>query len=112
MDTGKLLGLCFLVLNACGSSVDGGDRPPQAISCEGGTLRVRGDEITEVRAEYPPASPPERLLAFSTSPGTWISSELDWTAFHLYEPTRVVTITTTDVATGEKLCPLWAEALP
>jgi hypothetical protein len=111
MHARKLLGLCSLVLFGCGGAVDGGGAKP-ATRCESGTLRVLGEDLVEVRAEFRPASPPERLLAFSVTPGAWVSPELGYTAFHLYEPTSVVTITTTDVATGEKLCPLWVEALP
>ena len=102
----------LLALTACGgASVDVGDQP-SASECTGGALRVRGAGIEIVRASYRAASPPERLLAHSVTPAAWVSVESDWTEFHLYEPADIVEVVTTDYATGERLCPLWSEALP
>lgn len=112
MEKQAFLAFVFLtiLLTACGSSTV--DPPIPTIHCEAGMLTVRGAGIELVRASYPDASPPERLLEHSTTPGAWISVEQDWLEFNLYKPVSIVRIATTDYATGERLCPQWAEALP
>jgi hypothetical protein len=104
---GALLGL---LLSACSGHSDDGNHARRA--CVAGELTVLGTEIELVRAAYPAATPPERLLELAVRPAAWVTAELDWLEFHMYEPAGRVVIEATDVATGERLCPLWAEAQP
>ena len=107
----KTLVALALFACACGSAVDTtpGDGDPAAPTCSEGVLVVEGP-VVRIMARYPEASPPDRLLAHSTSPGMLVIVEAGgWLWFDLYEPVPaggVATIETYDVSTGESLCPL------
>lgn len=80
-------------------------------ACVDGSVTIDGP-LVAIMARYPDASPPERLRAHQTSPGLFISVELDgWLRFTTYDHNPIpagssATLTATDVATGEKQCPI------
>jgi hypothetical protein len=105
----RIITFIAITLVACGGAVDGTDpSEPPTWSCSDGTLVVDGP-VTGIMARYPEASPPERLLAHTMSPGMLVTVEADgWLAFKPYEPVPaggVATVETTDYSTGKLVCP-------
>jgi hypothetical protein len=101
--------IATVVLVACGGTAEpGGDTDP-GWSCSDGALVVDGP-VSRIEARYPAASPPDRLLQHSTSPGMLITAEGEgWVAFELYEPVPagdVATITTLDYSAEAPFCPV------
>lgn len=105
-----LVAFALLAMACAGRSEDSDERPDApGERCADGLLVVDGP-VTSILARYPAASPPDRLLRHSTSPGMFITVEAGgWARFDLYEAVAagaVATIETRDVSTGEPLCPL------
>ncbi len=111
IEAGERVAVSLLVLAALGCSGISESRSTAtgAALCDSGVLTVAGP-LDAVRVRYPAASPPERLLSHSMSPGMWITVEGGgWLTFKPSAPVLVgekATIETYDVATGAPLCPL------